>query len=315
MPVARYEISADEAWTHTSQPPNRYWCFFGGVFGPESSCDRLETSLRAIVAAKKLRGEIKWSSVTDQNIQCYKLLVDTFFTHIENGNLVYRQMFLDRSFVHIPSPNDPPLSPLDVQFRICYQFLKHSFGLRYLANSDPACDHHVTIRLDEHSSQHHKDELRSYVERIPEQFNSRRLITKVQYVNSKKFLRLQVCDLIMGAAGSYGNKMHKRREAGRRGMTNKQKQRLDIALYIYGKLRNLDASERGTKGFNWFETTGTDGDAENRLRHKIRIWKFIPNRFQKDKGWENDNLDKQGVYLGPKIDPNIYERERDVGIF
>src|SRR5208337_5428505 len=98
MPVARYEISADEAWTHTSLPLNRYWCFFGGIFGPEADCDRLETALRAIVAADRLRGEVKWSSVTGRNLASYKRLVDQFFDHLGNYHLTYRQIFLDRAY-------------------------------------------------------------------------------------------------------------------------------------------------------------------------------------------------------------------------
>jgi hypothetical protein len=308
MSVARYEISADEAWTHTSLPLNRYWCFFGGVFGPESDCDRLESALRTVISDRNLQGEVKWSSVTDRNLESYKNLVDAFFDHLKNRNLVYRQIFLDRSYVHVATPEDQARSPLDVQYKICYQFLKHSFGLQYLAASDRANMHHVTIRLDEHSSQHHTEQLRAFAEKIPEYLSAPQLVTKVQYVNSKRFRRLQVCDLLMGGAGSHGNKMHKRRVSGRRGMTDKQKIRLDMAQYIYNHFRNLDASERGSRAFNWFETTGTDGAVENRLRHKLRIWKFIPNRFQKDKGWENDNLDEHGLYLGPQIDPTIHQR-------
>ena len=107
MPVIRYEISADEAWTHTSPPLNRYWCFYGRIFGRESECDRLETALRAIAAARSLRGEVKWSSVTARNIETYKLLVDSFFYHVSHCDLKYRQAFLDRAFVHVPSAGTP----------------------------------------------------------------------------------------------------------------------------------------------------------------------------------------------------------------
>jgi hypothetical protein len=264
MPALRYEISADEAWTHCSPPLNRYWCFFGGVFGPEAACDRLETALRIAATAEHLDGEVKWSSVTGHNLAAYKRLVDVFFEHVTNDQLTYRQIFLDRSFVHVPTPGDPARTPLDVQFLICYQFLKHAFGLRYLPNTDLAREHHVTIRLDNHSSEHHTTDLRNYVEALGGVLECPRLTTQVTFVNSKRFRRLQVCDLLMGAAGSHGNKMHKRREGGRRGMTPKQKRRLDMTVYIYNKLSALDAAERCTRSNNWFESTGQDGDIENR---------------------------------------------------
>lgn len=306
MPVLRYEITADEAWTHTSLPPNRYWCFFGGIFGPESDCDRLETALRAVVVREGLNGEVKWSSVTGRNIVAYKLLVDEFFRHISAHGLTYRQVFLDRSYVHVPDPGAPVLSPLDIQFKIYYQFLKHHFGLRYLPASDPTREHHVTIRLDGHSSWHHTDNLSAFVERLGGHFNEPRLSTKVHFVNSERFMRLQICDLLMAAAGSYGNRMHERRECGRRGMTRKQACRLEMAKYIYNHFRALDAAERGTRAFNWFESTGKDGDRENTLKHKLRIWKFIPNGFRRDEGWQNKNLGPQGIYLGPQIDPTVH---------
>ena len=90
--------------------------------------------------------------------------------------------------------------------------------------------------------------------------------------------------------------MHLRREANRRGMTKKQKWRCEMAAYIYNYFRRLDASDRGSEAFNWFESTGLNGDYRNRLKHKLRIWKFIPKKFQRDEGWQNKNLDSQGRY-------------------
>jgi hypothetical protein len=91
------------------------------------------------------------------------------------------------------------------------------------------------------------------------------------------------------------------RLSGQRGMSPKQAIRLDLAKYIYGKLREVSQSDRGSNSFNWFNTTGKDGDLQNRLLHKIRIWRFEPIGCQIDEGWQNDNLDSQGNYLGPKI--------------
>jgi hypothetical protein len=176
-----------------------------------------------------------------------------------------------------------------------------------LPSFNPVSDYHVTIRLDGHSSQHHTDELRKRVESLPNSFYLPRLAINVQFVNSKRFVRLQLCDLLMGAAGSHGNKMHLRREGGRRGMTKKQKWRFEMACYIYNHFRQLDASERGSKAFNWFESTSTDGDVENRLKQKLSIWKFQPKHYRRDAGWQNKNLDSHGLYVGPIIDPMVHE--------
>ena len=135
-----YEICGDEAWTHTNLPLNRYWCFFGGLFALESDADRLETELRNCASNHNFRHELKWSNLSVQNLDIFKALVDILLSHIENHNIKYRQVFLDRQFVHVPSHTELPLSDLDIQFRICYQFLKHSFGLSFMPMAENGFD-------------------------------------------------------------------------------------------------------------------------------------------------------------------------------
>ena len=90
----------------------------------------------------------------------------------------------------------------------------------------------------------------------------------------------------------------------KRGMTKKQKLKIELADYIYNKLRKIDEIDRGSKAFNWFESTGLNANTENRFHHKMRIWKFIPNSYRKNKGWENDNLTKEGYFV-----KDIFETE------
>ncbi len=262
--------------------------------------------VRSVASINGLRGEIKWSAVTTRNIDTYRRLSDVFFQEIAENDLTYRQVFLDRSYVRVPNPEDTSTpTALDTQFRICYQFLKHGFGLRYLAMENLFDEYTITIRIDNHSSQKHTESLSSFAQNLGTVLGVPQLITRVRFVDSKKFLRLQLCDLLMGAAGSHGNKMHLRREVGQRGMTEKQKCRFGMATYIYDCLRQLNAGQRGSKAFNWFESTGTDGAPKNRLNHKLRIWKFVPKRYQIDKGWQNDNLDNQGRYQGAQLETQI----------
>jgi hypothetical protein len=100
---------------------------------------------------------------------------------------------------------------------------------------------------------------------------------KVEFVNSKKSIPLQICDLLMGAAGYYGNKVDWDLLPGKRRRTKNQMMKSDFGKNIYNILRRIDSHYRGSKAFNWFETTGIDGDRSNRYHHKMRIWKFIPS--------------------------------------
>ena len=301
---AQYEICADESWTHESKPLNRYWCFYGGLFGEQSAVDSLESGLQKVKAASAFQREVKWSNVKPLDLPLFKQLIDEFFRHLIEFGLTYRQVFLDRSFIHVPSPGDPAVSSLDVQYKICYQFLKHAFGISHLPVASGGKTK-VFIRLDRHSSQKHCARLAGFLIDLPAQLRRLDIEFHVSFINSVKILRLGVCDVIMGAAGSYGNGQHLHRQNGQRGMTANQSARYELAKYIYAKMKAVNAL-RGAKAFNWFESTGHDGDASNRLSHKLRIWKFKPKKFQIDKGWQNDHLDAQGGYVAPDIQSTIY---------
>lgn len=299
-PKREFRIYADEAWTHHSPPKRRYWCFFGGIAGSESAIDNLDRRLKAVKKAVKIKSEVKWSSVTPGTQHLYIKLLDEFFDQLEANDLRYRQFFTSREYVYVPEPDETARTDLDIQFRLYYQFLKHSFSFGTLP---PAPGHtQVVIRLDTHSSQKHKDDLTKFVEELPSKLELPRTTFKVKFVPSHHHLVLQACDVVMGAAGSYGNKMHESRSAGQRGQTKRQKARYKVARHIYERIRTLDKKERGTSAFNWFETTG----GTRRWNDSLRIWKFRPSRYQLDKGWQNDHLIK-GEYQGPNIQPTIYD--------
>ncbi|MFZ0828441.1 MAG: hypothetical protein WAO02_13560 [Verrucomicrobiia bacterium] len=302
-----YEICGDEAWTHTNKPLNRYWCFFGGLLASQSDSDELEGVLRKCIERHGHGQEVKWKNLDTVNLGIYKELVDILADYLQNREVRYRQVFLDRTYVHVPDLHNPPLSDLDIQFRICYQFLKHSFGLSYLPAAEGGFDK-ILIRLDTHSSQKHKRELRDFVENLPSLIGRTDLAIELVHVCSHHMLRLGVCDIMLGAAGSYGNRIHDRREFKQRGMTFRQKFRLEMAKYVSHRLRDLNNSTRGKAAFSWFESTSQDGNPQNNYFHKLRIWKFHPLNYKIDRGWQNSHLDNQGRYQGPDIvEPTAFE--------
>ncbi|MBD2791240.1 DUF3800 domain-containing protein [Xenorhabdus szentirmaii] len=243
--MAKYQIFADEAWTHGTPPPNRYHCFFGGIMGLESNIDSLQTALMRVRTRFDILQEVKWSNVSPKNELYYIALIDCLKHYILNNDIKYRQMFRDRSF-HVAQTEQE--SELDVQFKLYYQYIKNIFGIKHLPQDPNGTE--ILIRLDGHSSEKHKNKLKQFVEDLPRFFDRNDITLNVTYENSSHSLRLQVCDLMMGAAGYYGNKFHCRREGGRRGMTKKQKIKLKVAKHIYTALRDIDAQARGSKAFN-----------------------------------------------------------------
>jgi hypothetical protein len=319
--MATYEIYADEAWTHGGEPPNRYHCFFGGIFGETSSLDRLDTELRSTMARHRLeRGpgaaphrpaEVKWKHLSANNHALYRDLVHVLSRYLEAGQVRYRQLFCDRALVRVGNEYDEKRSHVDVQFRICYQFLKHSFGIEHLPPATSTEPHTILARFDTFSSQRHKEDLIRFGAGIPRMLGRDDIELKVTFVDSAKTPRIQICDILMGAAGSHGNKMSLRRKDGRIGMTDAQKLRNSLALLVYNELRRISQAERGTKAFNWFESTGRSGDAANSLNHAIRIWKFKPAVYRVDKGWENDALDKFGCFVASQLDVAVQTNLED----
>lgn len=304
--MAKFVIYADEAWTHNSPPLNRYHNFFGGIFGEEKYLDRLDADLQKIRRKHTCpHMEIKWSNLDSQNAAMYREMVACLAAHIVSGRIRYRQMFKDRSYHYVGHVGG---SELDIQFKQYYQFIKHAFGLKYLAAPPIGTRHQVVLRLDTHSSQRHKDELSKLVHDLPNIIDRHDISLTVTYINSANNLCLQICDVLMGAAGYHGNQMNKRKVNGRKNVTKKQKLKGDMCQFIYDTLRNIHNHDRGTKAFLWFESTGLDGDVANRFKHKLRIWKFIAFPYQKNKGWEKDHLDKQGLFVADSFEPEIHYR-------
>ena len=301
MSQVEYEIHADEAWTHNGNPLKRYWCFIGGLFGSVGDLDRLDKQLRLLKLDHGIESEVKWSKITVDRLPGYTAFIDCVFDFLWKHEIRYRQIFLDRSYVHYDNYQKDPknLYNLDVQFKVYYQLIKHHFGIKSMPSHRDGAK--IYLRLDDFSSQKHKDRLEGFVNDLPQRLERPDIQFAISYVNSARNLRIQICDLLMGAAGSYGNKMHDERSKGRRGMSEKQKIRLKLCKHIYDHLRKLSCGERGTHAFNWFESTGASSP-EDGYKNKVRIWKFIPKAYLKDKGWENDHLGKAGLYIRPAID-------------
>src|SRR5690606_35652504 len=143
-------------------------------------------------------------------------------------------------------------------------------------------------------------------ELLPKIIQREDITFQTSFVDSRKHLRLQVCDILMGAAGSFGNRMDKRRSVDQRKMSVNQACRLKLAKTIQDHFTELSQKSRGSKAFNWFESTGIDGDRSNNFRHKVRIWKLIPGRYRLDDGWLRSHLGPGEMYSGERIGSKIH---------
>lgn len=270
----KYIIYADEAWTQNS-PLYRYHCIFGGIISTESNFRNLELDIRRLKKQHNYSKEIKWSNVSSQNISFYNdllTIVESFINSIPETK--YRQLFMDRAYRY----TGMPCSEIETQFKIYYQFLKHCFGFEHAQKNT-----YITFKLDTHSSHLHREQLTEYLRSLT--FINVRI--KIEFIDSKRSCALQICDLLMGAAGYHGNKISWDLLQGKTRRTKNQLMKARFSKNVYELLKRIDATHRGSRAFNWFETTGTNGISTNRYNHKLRIWKFIPREHAYDATWED----------------------------
>lgn len=282
--MRKFLIYADEAWTQNHKTSeNRYHCFFGGFLATPQEFKQFENDLILLQKKHKQSKEIKWAKLSKNNIDFYKeiiILVENFLCI--NRFSKYRQFFMDRHHEY----SGLQTNTLDSQFKMYYQFLKHSFGLQYI----PFKNIHIVFFLDTHSSHYHKEKLKEFSIDLPRILNRSDIKIEIKFIDSKKSKILQVCDLLMGTAGYYGNAIFERKVNGRKQITKHQKLKRDFGKNTYNMLRNIDAKFRNTKAFNWFESTGIESCKSNSYHHKLRIWKFIPHDSVQNARWLNKNL-------------------------
>ena len=83
----QYEVFIDEAWTQSSEPLKRYWCFYGGIFGTQGSLDALEKKLDASAKRHGLRTEVKWGHISQDSFDAYVEFVDLLLTSVGDGDI------------------------------------------------------------------------------------------------------------------------------------------------------------------------------------------------------------------------------------
>ena len=285
-----FHIYADEAWTHSSNPMGRYWCFFGGIFGSQADLDRLNKKYILIRNRHGFDKEIKWSSLGEGTVELYKKIMDVFFDFLmsSENTLVYRQFFTDRAYIHKDSfDNKIDRHSVEVQFKLYYQFLKHMFPVEKLPGKPI-----VKVHLDNHTAQKYKEQLKNF---LVQQW--RDIDVKIDYVKSSKINHIQAVDLIIGMSGFRGNKILYKTS----GSSSKRKLKQNFSKYVYDKMREVDSHHRKSKAFNLFGSTSDYQYKNNPFSQKIKIWKFQPRECYRDKGWENDHLSVRGEYQGEDL--------------
>lgn len=189
----------------------------GGVITFSELIDNLEYQFSVYREALGMFAELKWTKVSWQKLDEYKIFLDIFFENrkiILFKSMVIDMVEFDKKRFH---NNNSDLS----FYKMMYQFLLHSFG-RYLRAGDE-----VIIHLDERVNTGYKlstlcailnnglHKKYSYLDHP---------IRSIQAIDSKKSNLMQLADILMGAIGYEWNGNHK--------SSHPKQSKIDLANYI-----------------------------------------------------------------------------------
>lgn len=225
--MMEYIVYCDES---NSNGP-KFSDFFGGCIVNSKDLRFVTDMLEAKKKELNLFGELKWTKVTAQYLERYIEIVDLFFDFVCDGKIKVRIMF--RNNADQPSNSDVRRSD-DKYFKLYYQFLKHSFGLKDI----PAVGEDIFVRiyLDQLPDTREKCEaFKRYVRRLPAIWNTGRAEGKLHIrkgdvtdVCSHDHVLLQCTDIILGAMYFRLNELHLEKPVGssRRGKRTIAKEKL-----------------------------------------------------------------------------------------
>jgi hypothetical protein len=269
-----YIIYADE-----SVRKGKYYSnFYGGLLVRSKDLESVTAILDNVKKQENLFAEIKWQKVTNNYLNKYKAIINTFFDLVEEDRIKVRIMFTQNRNI-----------PLDLEtyhheheyFMLYYQFIKHAFGLKY-SNPYRQAFKNLRIYLDRLPDTKEKASLfKSHLTSLSKSTNFRNAKIKVSdeqiaEVKSHNHILLQMVDVVLGSMQFRLNDKHKVKPKGawRRGKRTIAKEKL--YKLINKRIRGIYPN------FNIGITTGTAGDRSNYWKHSYRHWLFVPNNYKQD---------------------------------
>lgn len=268
----RYIIYCDE-----SSDKGRYYSnFYGGALLRANERELIEAALEKVKSDHKIKGEMKWTKITEYNEKAYIAFVDAIFELVESGFLKIRIMFTQN--IHRVSD----LSDYQIGnefFMLYYQFVKHAFGLRYCnPHREPVA---VSVFLDDVPNTREKfDSFAKYLSSLSTfpVFSSNRIVIprdEITDVCSDDHVILQAVDVLLGAMQFRLNDLHKTKIEGRNRRGNRTRCKERVFKKISARIRGI------RPGFNIGASTGQDG-AESKWRDPYRHWRFVPAQSEPD---------------------------------
>lgn len=170
-----YNFYCDES-THL-QNDGKPYMLIAYVSCPYNELSHCKESLKMLKAKHKIKGEFKWSNVSESQYGYYADIIDFFFT----TGINFRAVIVDKSQI---DENRPDFTYNDFYFRMYYQLLHHKINLEYNYN----------IYLDIKDTRSSKK-----LKKLKDILKWNASIRSFQFIKSYESSLMQLTDLIMGA--------------------------------------------------------------------------------------------------------------------
>lgn len=210
---AEYIVYCDES----SDRGKLYVDFYGGSLIRADKLPEIEAALNAKKYELHLRGEIKWTKVTEPYLAKYQEMMHLFFDYVRSGDIHVRIMFRRKTNQRTIGDG---ISKDDRYFKLYYQFLKHSFGFRVPASYTG--EYYVHFLLDELPDQSaDADRFKDFLCGLPQTADMKETGLRIRKrdigeVKSHDHVVLQCTDIVLGAMFFRLNRLHKEKPEGQR---------------------------------------------------------------------------------------------------
>lgn len=191
-----YKIYCDE-----SRQSKDHYMVIGGLIIPSTNLDKLDSTISNFRKQYKMSSELKWTKVSDQKINEYKVFIDYFFELNNNDILHFHCIIIDNHQLNHKKYNK---GDKEIGFyKFCYQLLLHCFGKLYYRDLNDR----FIVYLDYRTSSYPLSTLKSI---LNSGINKYYLIPTKPFVsiepkNSKQSNLIQLNDIIIGAIGFHKN--------------------------------------------------------------------------------------------------------------
>ena len=226
--------------------------------------------LEACKRDNNLKGEIKWTKVTDQYLDKYINVIHSFFSFVKDGKIKVRIMFRRMNTQY------PALYKNEKYFKLYYQFIKHAFGFMQTQKISPF---NLRIYLDQLPAKREDcAKFKKFLIQMPDTAEFYKCALRISQeqiaeVRSHEHVLLQCIDIVMGAMHFRLNMHHKDKPSGSKIRSKRTIAKEKLYKAILKEIYTIHPK------FNPSVSTGFREYKNSHWESPYEHWLFIPNKY------------------------------------